>query len=195
MQITRHEDYILVDDYLDNETLQKVMSEVLSLSHLAWNSKLARNGIDISAIKDVVILSLDDQYGINRNQSDILEMFNKFWSDHIKVILKDAALIFQILPYMQKDTTELQYYGNAGFYQEHEDDMSKGEFIVADLLLCKEPKKFEGGELIMNDHIIEHKNNRLVIFPAFLRHRVNTIKTESKDRVDGRISLQNRSWI
>ena len=195
MQITRHEDYILVDDYLDNKTLQKVMIEVSKLSPLAWNSKLGRTGTDISDSKDDLILSLDNQYGINRNRSDILEMFNKFWSNHIKVILKDAALIFQILPYMQKDTTELQLYGHEGFYNEHQDDMQKGEFIVADLLICREPKKFEGGELIMNDHIIEHKNNRLVIFPAFLRHRVNTIKTKSKDKVDGRISLQNRSWI
>ena len=55
----------------------------------------------------------------------------------------------------------------------------------------KEPKKFTGGELIFTDfdYTIPCKKNYTIIFPSFLRHKVNEVNVEEDGY--GRFTITN----
>jgi predicted 2-oxoglutarate/Fe(II)-dependent dioxygenase YbiX len=57
----------------------------------------------------------------------------------------------------------------------------------------QEPKKYEGGDLILKDEDdilnIESLNNRLLIFPSRIWHQVTPIKFNGTKMTDGRYCM------
>ena len=76
------------------------------------------------------------------------------------------------------DFTQVGYYENNDEYGLHHDHS-----VVTSLTwLYKEPKKFTGGDLYIGDSEIkiECVNNRTLVFPSMIRHKVNTIHMEEE---------------
>ena len=56
-----------------------------------------------------------------------------------------------------------------------------GAFLI--LLIYKEPKKFNGGEFVIEStDTIECLNNRMIIIPGTAVHEVKTVELQEKDR-------------
>lgn len=77
------------------------------------------------------------------------------------------------------DYTLLSYYEDDDFYSPHHDE-SCWTYIF---WLFKEPKCFEGGDLIFTDvdYQINIKNNMSVLFPSWAKHRVTKIKMKEQN--------------
>ena len=86
-------------------------------------------------------------------------------------------------------TTVRNYYENSDFYKTHNDI----SYLTILIWLYKEPKKFKGGELELNEtsNIIDCKNNRLIMFRGDNYHTVNpvTMDKEHIDNMNGRFTL------
>ena len=74
-------------------------------------------------------------------------------------------------PETNRDTSFISYYEDADNFKPHFDVFQ----FTALIWLYKEPRDFEGGDLILHDFEnkkIELKNNRLVFFPSYYLHSV-----------------------
>jgi predicted 2-oxoglutarate/Fe(II)-dependent dioxygenase YbiX len=72
----------------------------------------------------------------------------------------------------------LSYYENADYYEPHTDSAS----VTVLFWFFKEPKNFEGGDLILNDigKTFEVKNNSMLVFPSWAKHSVTEVKMDEK---------------
>lgn len=81
----------------------------------------------------------------------------------------------------------LSYYENSSYYKPHRDACV---FTILNYF-HREPKKFEGGEIILHSHddkrkaTLECKNNRVVIIPSCTLHEVNPIVSSFSDTYSG----------
>jgi len=195
MNIINKDKYVIVDDWLDSDWNKKCLLEVEKLAPFTKTGTSDINGDPNDGYALAHLLNLDSYYKQDTDSS-ILTIFKMFfWGRDLGKILEDKHTnpVFSILKHTTVDRTALQIYGDKGFYHEHKDDIYRGEAIIANYLLCREPKMFTGGELTIGDDIvIEHKNNRLILFPAFLPHSVREVHLNSDDIMNGRISLQHR---
>ena len=91
--------------------------------------------------------------------------------------------LFRALPVTNYDTTLVNYYENANYYKPHADET----LFSAISFHYKEPKKFSGGDFILNDFNlkIEIKNNMLIIFPGAYHHGVTEVIMNKKDLNQG----------
>jgi Rps23 Pro-64 3,4-dihydroxylase Tpa1-like proline 4-hydroxylase len=75
-------------------------------------------------------------------------------------------------------TTLVSYYENSDYYKSHRDDA-----IVTVLnYFFKEPKRFEGGEIIFTDYDLKFQvtNEITIIFPSNIKHEVSEIYLDKK---------------
>ena len=87
--------------------------------------------------------------------------------------------------------TLLSYYENSDYYKSHVDN----SYSTALTWFYKEPKQFEGGNILFSDYNIEIpiENNSILIFPSIVSHSVLEIKMEDEymGENNGRISITN----
>ena len=72
----------------------------------------------------------------------------------------------------------VSYYENSDYYKSHRDDA-----IVTVLnYFFKEPKRFEGGEIIFTDYDLKFQvtNEITIIFPSNIKHEVSEIYLDKK---------------
>ena len=115
---------------------------------------------------------LDDVYDKSRDVSAILTYNRKIFQ---KEILNQTKSWFFSTFKPTHDTTLLGYYREEDFYASHHDIAS----CTALTWFYKEPKKFEGGDLIFSDYGVEVKckNNCGIIFPSMVMHEVSKINS------------------
>jgi hypothetical protein len=93
------------------------------------------------------------------------------------------------LPKINKDSTLLSYYEDECYYKPHRDFA----LITALTWFYKEPKLFEGGDLIFSDHNITIKpdNEVTILFPSIIKHQVTDVimKEEYKNKQFGRFTM------
>lgn len=72
------------------------------------------------------------------------------------------------------DFTLMGYYKVGDYYKPHCDK----SIFTSVFFIFNEPKKFDGGNLILHDldYEVEYKNNRMVIFPSWVTHEVTKIE-------------------
>lgn len=107
-----------------------------------------------------------------------------------------------------KTELELIAHGDNAFYRSHIDTHAgPGRTIELDfrVVSCvyyfhREPKRFNGGEIALfsfgdneDVEIIEPGNNRLVVFPSFVRHEVRAVSCPSGEFADSRFSIN--CWL
>ena len=125
--------------------------------------------------------------------NDIFTNYGKIYS-HInnlsyKIIDDHAEAIEMHLPNGVQITDQntihnmVSYYGPNDYYDTHHDVFQ----FTCLIWLYKEPKKFSGGDMYfesLNKHY-ECKNNRLIVFPSYLKHKVEKIIMSQKDFDNG----------
>ena len=82
------------------------------------------------------------------------------------------------------ESSFLSYYEDGDYFKPHED---KCKITILNWMY-KEPKRFEGGELVFTDYnkTIELESNKAIIFPGKIKHAVNTTSMNEKFKGMGR---------
>ena len=129
-------------------------------------------------IKKNLGIILDEVYN-DKNVSNILKENKKLFLDELTDRLMDNNVFFRYLRGDVINTTIVQYYEDEDYYDFHTDAST----VTAVTWIYKEPKKFNGGDLVFEDNsAISCLTNRIVIFPSILYHSVGKITMSPEDR-------------
>jgi Rps23 Pro-64 3,4-dihydroxylase Tpa1-like proline 4-hydroxylase len=164
--------YLKIKNYFNEKELELIWEE---LKFLTYKEKLEpphKTGQINPNMKNNAGLYLDNIY-TNRNYSNILNVTRKTFSLEIIKSYKNLNMMNEIVLLINNDSTLVSYYENEGYYKSHSDN----SVITALIWLFKEPKKFEGGDLIFTDYNekIKIENNMFVMFPSFVKHEVTAV--------------------
>jgi hypothetical protein len=166
---------IYFDKFYNNEDYQKLWHE---LTFLNYDNKMLGPNSNIGAYDDAGQplkknngLLLDQVYSGYRKASSILDITRNIFSQEFIDTCKSTHYFFEYLASSTRDNVKVNYYEQDDEYKTHTDL----GIITCVSLLYQEPKKFTGGDLIIGDKAIECKNNRLILFPSILEHRVQKI--------------------
>ena len=128
---------------------------------------------------------LDDVFSRNRQMSNILTVCRKklFTSSILKEFGKihDCCYIAQ---HCNWDIVKLRYYHNDDYYEPHTDRTMQ---FLGFSYFYKEPKKFEGGELLFPkyEYKVPCDNNSIIIMPGWVEHAVSKVSIEDSEYFDG----------
>ena len=126
-------------------------------------------------------LHLDSVYkDKNRVLSNILEVSRKVFDKQILepfCNLHDSCSVAEQSNY---DITKVRYYHNGDFYKPHKDISFD---FLAFSYFYKEPKKFEGGNLIFPKYNYEFncEHNSLIMMPSWVEHGVKEVSIKHSD--------------
>lgn len=109
--------------------------------------------------------------------SGILRLMRKTFSPEVKIQLNKAHWFFKYIEKTNHDSTLVSYYRKGDYYKEHSDE----SLVTAIYYVWREPKSFEGGDIIIDGQTVHIKNNSLLVFPSTLKHKVSEI-TEGEGR-------------
>ena len=86
--------------------------------------------------------------------------------------------------YSNHDITKVRYYHDGDYYDPHTD---RNYQFLAFSYFYREPKRFEGGELVFPRYNYEFAcdNNSLIMFPAWVEHGVSKVSINDSDYFDG----------
>jgi hypothetical protein len=174
--------YLKIENFYNEIELSLIWDELKFLTHSNKLETPNNTGQLNPTMKHNNGLFLDTIY-TERKFSNILKVNRKIFSvDNMKKYA-DLHFMNRIIFTLNSDTTLLSYYENSGYYKSHSDTA----VITILTWLFKEPKQFEGGNLIFTDfdETIEIKNNTVIMFPSHAKHEVTSIKMESKDKFSG----------
>jgi Rps23 Pro-64 3,4-dihydroxylase Tpa1-like proline 4-hydroxylase len=171
-------DFLVIDDFYTDKEQIDIWKE---LDFLTYDRKLmppeetgTAHDLDTGKpLKQNSAIFLDGIYA-RRELSNILTINRKLFSKKIVDEFVGMDNCFRYIDHTNYDATLISYYEEKDYYKAHTDSS-----ILTYLYWChKEPKKFEGGDLILPelDEGITYKNNRLVIFPSWRLHEVTPIK-------------------
>jgi Rps23 Pro-64 3,4-dihydroxylase Tpa1-like proline 4-hydroxylase len=171
-------DFLVIDDFYTDDEQVQIWKE---LDFLTYDRKLmppeetgTAHDLDTGeALKQNSALFLDGIYA-RRDLSNILTLNRKLFSPEVISHFDGMDNCFKYIHHTNYDATLISYYEEKDYYKAHTDTS-----ILTYLYWChKEPKKFEGGDLILPElqEGIQYKNNRLVIFPSWRLHEVTPIK-------------------
>ena len=127
---------------------------------------------------------LDDVYDNHRAISNILTVNRKiFYKDTLEVFsnISDCCCLARDSNW---DTTKVRYYHNGDYYKPHTDTYFE---FLAFSYFYKEPKRFEGGNLIFPKYDYEFScdHNSLIMMPAWVEHGVSEVSIKDSDYYDG----------
>lgn len=171
-------EFLVIDDFYTEDEQIDIWKE---LDFLTYDRKLmppeetgTAHDVDTGKpLKKNSAIFLDGIYA-RRELSNILNLNRKLFSQEIIDEFNGMDNCFKYIHHTNYDATLISYYEEKDYYKAHTDSS-----ILTYLYWChKEPKKFEGGDLILPeiDEGITYKNNRLVIFPSWRLHEVTPIK-------------------
>tara|TARA_B110000444_G_C18735738_1_gene545525 strand:- start:457 stop:1074 length:618 start_codon:yes stop_codon:yes gene_type:complete len=166
--------YFTIDNYFTDPELYTIWPEIESYrSKFQSEEKLNRTG-SVSA-KGIFITNDCLHYN---NISNKLFRVEDPYETYVK-----QDIHFKWMRNLLYSTKLLNYYDDNDFYDTHT-DFSVYTMVV---MLCKEPKRFMGGDFHLTDidTKIEFQHNRIVFFPSFAGHKVDTVKMNSSDRQRG----------
>lgn len=185
----------VVDDFFDKPSIDRIWQELIFLNNSPKKLKLPENTggaydmVDGEKIylKDNLAIGLDAVY-FDRSMSSILEENRKVWSEEVLIKLESLHCFYRFIRYSNKDSTLVNYYEKSHYYKPHMDEAT----VTCITFFYQQPKKFSGGDLIIDKHIkVECIPNRMVIFPSILHHEVEetTVSEEFLGKNFGRYSI------
>lgn len=183
---------VVIDEFYDASAYDRMFQELEFLNN---DKKFYGPGLTGSAldrftgtpIKKNIGIILDEVYN-DKTISNILKENKKLFLDEITDLLMEHNVFFRYLRGDVINITLVQYYEDADYYDFHTDAST----LTAITWFYKEPKKFDGGDLIFEDNsVIRCLANRIVIFPSVLYHSVAKVSMnlEDRDKKLGRYSI------
>lgn len=171
-------EYIIIDDTYTDEELKLIFLELdfFTLSGKLMGAEHTGTAKDFEGrdLKSNKGLFLDDAFS-NRDFSNILNLNRKIY----EATSNEPSVILKQLHRSNNDSTLVSYYENNSHYKAH-DDLS---YLTSLTYLYKQPKKFQGGELVLVDYglVFEPWFNRTYIIPSVVRHEVTKVTMEISD--------------
>lgn len=190
--------HIIVDDWLPWVHNLRIINELVPLIPFMRVSKVHSNkGIVQSAThKSSKNLWLYQHYAQFSKQYKITELIEKnAWKPEMVETLKQTGdSLFQSLLYTDTSQMLLSKYENGDHYDWHRDYSLTA---TMNYMVAKEPLKFKGGDFIFGGwdektelKRIEFKNNRLLIFPSRVWHKVEPVTDFKGHAQEARFTIQ-----
>ena len=119
-----------------------------------------------------------------RNLSNILKVNRKIFDSAVLGAFSSVHDCCSIAKFCNYDVTKVRYYHDGDYYEPHTD---KTVQFLGFSYFYREPKKFEGGELIFPkyDYTFDCPNNSLIMMPGWVEHGVSKISIKNSDYFDG----------
>ena len=181
----------VVQNFYTKKELEQIINFVFTTNPYEWFTNPEQNGgakdEKGNYLKNNYAVWIDEWYTqIGRTFCPLFKINRKLWDEKLNLRLEKEHYIFKNVMTIDSDSTYLNYYEDANFYDYHRDQAT----LTALTIFYQEPKKFEGGELLFeNELTVPCENNILVIFPSILKHRAETIKMKTKEKLCGRFSM------
>ena len=119
-----------------------------------------------------------------RNLSNILKVNRKLFDSAVLEAFSSVHDCCYIAKFCNYDVTKVRYYHDGDYYEPHTD---KTVQFLGFSYFYREPKKFEGGELIFPkyDYTFSCDNNSLIMMPGWVEHGVSKVSIKDSDYFDG----------
>jgi Rps23 Pro-64 3,4-dihydroxylase Tpa1-like proline 4-hydroxylase len=177
-------DYIIVDDVYSTDEIVQIKAEIDQLYGYSNNANEV-GGASYASFPGTTrqAILLDDYYAMDRNKSSILQLNRRLFNSEIATESIKLNAFYGHIKNCNLDKTLINYYAPGDFYGHHVDS------AIITVITFFTRGKFTGGELGFSDYdiTIESLENRMVIFPACIKHYTNPI--ESSDTFAQRISV------
>lgn len=190
--------FVVIDDWLDTATNSTIIKEITRLIPFMKESKVGTDGGSLVAdyFKKSKNLWLYLHYKLNPSPINLTHIFEKnLWSDDMKDLFRstnDTAFISSL--YTNHSEILLSKYENGDHYDWHRDYCP---LLTINYMVANEPLKFTGGSFLFGDwntknisNTIEFKNNRLIIFPSRVFHKVTPVEGLEGNSNDARFTIQ-----
>ena len=127
---------------------------------------------------------LDNIFATHRQMSNILTVSRKLFNSTILQKFGEIHDCCYIAQQCNWDVVKLRYYHNDDYYEPHTDRCMQ---FLGFSYFYKEPKKFEGGELLFPkyDYTVSCENNSIIIMPGWVEHAVSKVSIEDSEYFDG----------
>lgn len=171
-------EYIIIDDTYTEEELKLIFLEIdfWSVSNKLMDAErtFTARWEDGTAKKNNKGIFLDSVYK-NRNHSNILSLNRKIYN----IQLNEPSIVLNFLKRSNSDYTLISYYENNTYYKPHKDE----SILTALTYLYKQPKVFEGGDLVLTDYNIAFEPwfNRTYIMFGAIEHEVTELVMKQED--------------
>lgn len=201
MKVTLHKQpftFIVIDDWLDTETNKLVLDEINRLIPYMKESKVGADTGSVIAdyFKKSKNLWLYLHYKLKPHTVDIAKIFEQnLWKKEMKDLFRstgDSAFIASL--YTNHSEMLLSKYENGDHYDWHRD---YSPLLTVNYMIAEEPLKFNGGAFLFGDwdnkelsNTVEFKNNRLVIFPSRVFHKVSPVENFTGLSKEARFTIQ-----
>lgn len=178
--------YLIIEDFYDEEELGLIWRELDFLTDLDKFLGPEQTGTahfdDGKAAKQNRGLFLDNLYS-ERTISNILTINRKLINCGVIQTISKHSLMFKGMPDCNHDDTLISYYEDSEYYKPHKDIFN----FTALTWFFREPKKFEGGDLVFTEfgEIVKCENNKCIVFPSALFHEVPAVEMKEQDMGKG----------
>ena len=172
---------VILDNFYDENETKLMMQELCYYNSTGALYEPEKVGVahhdDGRVKKKGKSVFLDPLYN-DRDFSNILRVNRKIFLKEITDQLCAEHHIFKYLQVCNRDNTMISYFENSDYYESHHDSAC----ITVLSWLYREPRRFSGGDLIIeNDLKIDCFNNRTIVFPSILEHEVTKIEMDKRD--------------
>lgn len=169
----------IIDNFYNETELKQIKEELLSLFEVSKlqiynNGGVSRDEKTNEKLQKSDSLFLDELFVSDRSRSKILTANRKLFLDKkLKEKLTEQNLFYNLIYESNRDSTLVNFYKKNDFYKTHKDNTC---FTV---LTFFELTPFVGGNLVFPEFKIkiEPLENRTVIFPGFLLHTAEEVKS------------------
>lgn len=189
--------YMHVHDFLSDTLNKEILAHGISKSADFHPSKTNKNGVGIVT-----------EFRISAVLHD-LGPYREIIKDHIRLVVPEMTEKLQMAPFeVGEIEVELAAHGDGALFKAHIDTSvhhhtEKPRIISAVYYLHSQPKKFEGGNLLLHTmpfgkgddepKEIEPENNSLLAFPSFALHEVLPVIAPGVEFKDWRFAVN--CWI
>lgn len=168
----------VIDNFFTELELYSIKEELKSLYEVSklkiYTNKGASIGENGHLAQKSNSMFLDEVFGTNRNLSKILATNRKiFLEEELKKTLLAKNLFFSHIYNSDYDSTLINFYLPTDYYEAHKDSSCYTAISFFSL------ESFSGGALIFPEYDIKIApyDNRMVIFPGFLIHIAEEVKS------------------
>lgn len=192
-------DVLIIDNWFDKEELENVWKELdfYSCNNVFERAESLKNTSKDPKTKKPLAnssrLDLGDFYKEKHfNVSFILKYLNKIRNEKFHQKIRELGPISSSFLVTNADDTIVNYYDKDEVYETHVDVF---HFTIL-IYLNKEPKLFTGGDLELPElnKTIEYKNNRLIAFPSWYKHKSTQLKSNNVLNGYGKYSITHFFW-